>query len=143
MATTTPTRTVAFKSGATYYIFNKAKTGLIAIPFKENDPDYTLWEDINDLNNLSSQQCLLVSGMSMYIHSNIEDDAYKVSMGTYSVLETTDTTHYALTGYGGINSIAITGSETCRVLLSFDGRQTWHRYDTKTLFNTIFLLTLI
>ena len=55
---TTPTRTVAFKSGATYYIFNKAKTGLIAIPFKENDPDYTLWEDINDLNNLSSQQCL-------------------------------------------------------------------------------------
>ena len=132
MATTTPTRTVAFKSGATYYIFNKAKTGLIAIPFKETDPDYTLWEDINDLNNLSAQQCLLISGMSMYIHSNIDDDAYKVSMGTYSVLETTDTTHYALTGYGGINSIDITGSETCRVLLSFDGRQTWHRYDTKT-----------
>ena len=46
------------------------------------------------------------------------------------ILQTTDTSQFKLTGYAGINSITITGSTTCHVLLSFDGRKNWYYYDS-------------
>lgn len=123
-------RKIAFKSGGLYYKFNSAKTGLVGIPFKESDPDYSLWEDISDINGLSTNQYLLLSGMELHIYSPIEDDNFDISFDNYGLLQTTDYTHYMLKGYGGINSIAITGSNTCHVLLSNDNRNTWMYYDT-------------
>lgn len=125
-------RKMAFKSGGLYYIFNSAKTGLVGIPFRESDPDYSLWENLSDINGLNTDQYLLLSEMEMYIYSPIEDDNFDISFDNYGVLQTTDDTHFMLKGYGAINSINITGSETCRVLLSNDNRKTWKYYNTTT-----------
>ena len=123
-------RKMAFKSGGLYYIFNSSKTSLVSIPFKEADPDYSLWEDISDINGLGTKAYLSLSEKEMHIYTPIEDDDYNITIDNYSILQTTDYTHFMLKGYGNINSMTITGSETARVYLSFDGRKTWKYYDT-------------
>ena len=126
-------RVFAFKDNiGVYYVFNSAKTSLLGITFDISNPDYSRWEDIANLSTLTPDQLRLVSGLSLCIHSDIDDDEYNVRMDTYAVTTTTDYTHFLLKGYSNINSIKIDGSETLRVLLSFDNRKTWCYYNTST-----------
>lgn len=126
-------RVFAFKDNiGVYYIFNSAKTSLLGINFDISNPDYSRWEDIANLSTLTADQLKLVSGLSLCIHSDIDDDEYNVRMDTYAVTTTTDLTHFLLKGYSNINSINIDGSDTLRVLLSFDNRKTWCYYNNAT-----------
>lgn len=125
-------RLCAFKKSGIYYVFNDAKTALKPISFNPNDPVYLNWMDATILNSLTQEQCSMVSGYYLELYSTVEDDVYTVSMENYDILQTTDTTQFKLTGYAGILSMAIAGSNTCHVILSFDGRKTWVYYNTST-----------
>ena len=90
-------RVFAFKDNiGVYYVFNSAKTSLLGITFDISNPDYSRWEDIANLSTLTPDQLRLVSGLSLCIHSDIEDDEYNVRMDTYAVTTTTDYTHFLL-----------------------------------------------
>lgn len=118
------------KSSGQYYVFNSGKTGLVPIRFDPNNPIYLDWMNPTELNNLSTDMYIKLSNYYLEIYSDIEDDVYSVSMKNYGILQTTNTTQFKLTGYAGINSMTITGSNTSHVILSFDGRQTWVYYDS-------------
>ena len=72
-------RVFAFKDNiGVYYVFNSAKTSLLGIAFDISNPDYSRWEDIANLSTLTPDQLRLVSGLSLCIHSDIEDDEYNL-----------------------------------------------------------------
>lgn len=125
-------RLCAFKKSGIYYVFNDTLTALKPISFNPNDPVYLDWMDATILNSLTQEQCSMVSGYYLELYSTIEDDVYNVSMENYDILQTTDTSQFKLTGYAGILSMVIAGSNTCHVILSFDGRKTWVYYNTST-----------
>lgn len=128
-------RYCAFKStSGQYYVFNGTDAYLAPISFNENKPVYLDWMDPTALNTLTIEQLSKVSNGKYFleIYSDIEDDVYSVNMNNYDILQTTDTSQFKLTGYAGINSITITGSTTCHVLLSFDGRKNWYYYDSSS-----------
>ena len=128
-------RYCAFKStSGQYYVFNGTDTYLTPISFNESNPVYLDWMDPTTLNTLTIEQLSKVSNGKYFLelYSDIEDDVYSVNMSNYDILQTTDTSQFKLTGYAGINSITITGSTTCHVLLSFDGRKNWYYYDSSS-----------
>lgn len=130
MSNAIPDRYISFKKNGQYYVFNSLKTGLKLIPFREDNPDYTLWEDGSILETLTPEQVLKLRGYELKIYANTSND-YKVQCDNYQITQTTDYTHFFLTGFGGIISMNVTATNTAHVLLSFDGRKTWHYYDFK------------
>ena len=130
MSNAIPDRYISFKKNGQYYVFNSLKTGLKLIPFREDNPDYTLWEDGSILETLTPEQVLKLRGYELKIYANTSND-YKVQCDNYQITQTTDYTHFFLTGFGGIISMNVTATKTAHVLLSFDGRKTWHYYDFK------------
>jgi len=128
-------RLCAFRSSLVpqYYVFNDDKTALIPIKFNPSDPIYAAWMDPNELNNLTEEQCVKVAGYYLELYSDIEDDVYNVTMENYDILQTTDKSHFILSGFGGILGMKFADtSTTCHIILSFDNRQTWVYYDSVT-----------
>ena len=126
-------RYCAFKASGQYYVFNNDKTALIPITFNPKDPIYTKWMNPEDLNSLTEEQCSKLSGYFLELYSDIEDDVYTVTMENFDILQTTDTSHFVLSGFAGITSMSFNDtSTTCHVILSFDGRKTWYYYDFTT-----------
>lgn len=119
MSNAIPDRYVSFKKNGQYYVFNNLKTGLKLIPFREDNPDYTLWEDGSILETLTPEQVLKLRGYELKIYANTSND-YKVQCDNYQITQTTDYTHFFLTGFGGIISMNVTATKTAHVLLSFD-----------------------
>lgn len=126
-------RLYAFKDRlGMYFVYNSIKTSLIGISYNPSNPDYSKWGDVDELQDLTPDQLLMVGNMNLCIKSFIEEDEYNVIVDSYRVLQTNDISHFMLKGYKTINSIDIDGSDTCKVFLSFDGRKNWVYYD-KTL----------
>ena len=120
-------RKIAFQNNGIYYAFNQTKTKLMGIT---SNPE--TWMDANILTDLTNEELKLVGGYTLEVYSPYDDDEYTVNVTSYDVVCTTDDTHISTKGYRGINKIAASGSGNCKLILSFDNRQSWYTYKEAT-----------
>lgn len=123
-------RYFAFKDSAgTYYKYkDSAHVALQMITYNPNDPGYDYdanWMDATLLDSLTADNLIYVGGMSLEIYSMIDDDDYTITMNSFIIHYTTNTSHFMLTNISNISGLKINGTGDLYTMLSFDNRNTW------------------
>ncbi len=121
------TRKFVFVKNGIYYKPNAAQTRLVAV---NTNPDN--WMTQEDLENLSEDILFLVADYELEIYSTIPEDEYIVHLEGYDVCCTTDLTNISTKGMRHIIKATPAGSDTCKMLFSFDKRQTWYTFNSDT-----------
>ena len=123
-------RYFAFKDSAgTYYKYkDSAHVALQMITYNPNDPGYDYdanWMDAMLLDSLTADNLIYVGGISLEIYSMIDDDDYTITMNSFIIHYTTNTSHFMLTNISNISGLKINGTGDLYTMLSFDNRNTW------------------
>lgn len=117
-------RMYAFSKDSIYYVPNSTGESLKAV--REDDKEK--WLTQKQLEALTSRILRLTEGMDLVIYTSIEEDEYTVRLSKYDTTLTTDDTHISTKGTSHINSVTAEGSESCKMLFSFDNRQHWYTF---------------
>ena len=117
-------RMYAFSRNSTYYVPNSTGESLMAV----QEDNKEKWMTQKQLEALTSKTLRLTEGMDLVVYTSIDEDEYTIRLSKYDVTSTTDDTHISMKGTSHIIQAITEGSESCKILFSFDNRQHWYTF---------------